>query len=245
MSTFVELLPRSLEEEVVDAEVVDAEEGVAAAPIRLGSDWDLDSYSYGQMRSLVWRLFLPGWPKPCHQVVFSAVDVGADVSALCTQAGQVLAAQASGSVCVVEASLCSRGENQRPGLECASAHKKFGTLRDSSLQLASRLWFMPREILLNGHDGEFSVVWLRSRLAELRLEFDYTILQGPPAGGGSAAALLGAQCDGIVVVVEANSTRRAAAQEVKEQLHAASARLLGTVLSERTFPIPLALYRRL
>jgi hypothetical protein len=32
---------------------------------------------------------------------------------------------------------------------------------------------------------------------------------------------------------------------VKDRLHASNARLLGTVLSDRTFPIPGALYRKL
>ena len=56
---------------------------------------------------------------------------------------------------------------------------------------------------------------------------------------------MGGLCDGIVLVVEANSTRRVAAQKVKERLHAANARLLGAVLSDRTFPIPEAIYRKL
>jgi hypothetical protein len=245
MSTFVDLLPRTLEDEAVDAEIVDAEAVPCTVPSEPGADSDLDSYADDQIRGLVWRLFLPGWPKPCHQVVFSGVDAKTDLTALCTQVGEVLASQACGSVCVVEAIPCSRGENQGHEIDVASSQKKFGALRDSSLQLASRLWLMPREVFLNGHDGEFSMVWLRSRLAELRLEFDYTILQGPAASAGSAATMLGAQCDGLVMVVEANSTRRPAAQKVKEELHAANARLLGTVLSERTFPIPRALYSRL
>jgi len=79
----------------------------------------------------------------------------------------------------------------------------------------------------------------------LRLEFDYTVLHGPAAGAGSEAALLGATCDGLVLVLQANTTRRATAQRAKETLHSANARLLGTVLSERTFPIPSAIYKRL
>ena len=57
--------------------------------------------------------------------------------------------------------------------------------------------------------------------------------------------MLGNLCDGMVLVLEANSTRRVAAQKVKEKLHAANARLLGVVLSGRTFPIPEAVYRKL
>jgi len=87
--------------------------------------------------------------------------------------------------------------------------------------------------------------WLRERLNELRRTFDYTILYGPPASLGSEAALLASLCDGMVLVVQANSTRRVTAQKVKEKLQAANARLLGTVLSERTFPIPETIYKKL
>jgi succinoglycan biosynthesis transport protein ExoP len=56
---------------------------------------------------------------------------------------------------------------------------------------------------------------------------------------------MGSLCDGMVLVVEANLTRRVAAQKVKEKLHAANARLLGAVLSQRTFPIPQTIYKKL
>lgn len=73
---------------------------------------------------------------------------------------------------------------------------------------------------------------------DLRQSFDYTLIHGPASGTRTEAALLGSLCDGVVLVVEANSTRRVAAQKVKERLHSANARLLGAVLSQRTFPIP-------
>jgi hypothetical protein len=46
-------------------------------------------------------------------------------------------------------------------------------------------------------------------------------------------------------VLGAHSTRRATARKIKETLEAAQARILGTVLSERTFPVPERIYRRL
>jgi Mrp family chromosome partitioning ATPase len=46
-------------------------------------------------------------------------------------------------------------------------------------------------------------------------------------------------------VLEARSTRKFAAQRVKSMLNSANARLLGTILTERTFPIPERIYRKL
>jgi len=51
--------------------------------------------------------------------------------------------------------------------------------------------------------------------------------------------------DGIILVVSAHRTRRIAARKIKEVLEAAQARILGTVLSDRIFPIPEGIYRRL
>jgi len=49
----------------------------------------------------------------------------------------------------------------------------------------------------------------------------------------------------LVLVLEANSTRKEAALMVMESLHAAQIKVLGAVLNKRTFPIPESLYRRL
>ena len=78
------------------------------------------------------------------------------------------------------------------------------------------------------------------------LEFDYTIVHGPPAALCSDAALLGYLSDGVVLVLEAGKTRRATAQRTVQMLQATQcARLLGAVLSNRKFPIPDGIYRRL
>ena len=51
--------------------------------------------------------------------------------------------------------------------------------------------------------------------------------------------------DGVVLILEAHSTRRDTARRIKESLAAANARVLGVVLNNRTYPIPETLYSRL
>jgi protein-tyrosine kinase len=51
--------------------------------------------------------------------------------------------------------------------------------------------------------------------------------------------------DGVILVVEANSTRREMARTAKETFDDANVKLLGAILNNRTFPIPEALYRKL
>jgi hypothetical protein len=249
MSTFVKLLPPTTIDEVAESAPIHAQTTVEQErPFHLHSaGWTLDSFAEEQIRGLVRQVFLPGWPKPCRQVVFSPVDQGADIAPICMQVGATLADEGPGVTCVVEACrpTLREGAPWQDAPAAVDSQKRFGTLRDLAQQLSPSLWFMPRNIFLGGNESGLSTAWLRARLAELRLEFDYTVVQGPAAGAGSEAALLGATCDGLVLVLQANTTRRATAQRVKETLHSANARLLGTVLSERTFPIPSSIYRRL
>jgi Mrp family chromosome partitioning ATPase len=86
---------------------------------------------------------------------------------------------------------------------------------------------------------------LRVRIEELRETYKYVVIHSGPLRMETSAALLSRWTDGVVLVVEANATRRDAARRVKEMLDAANVNLLGVVLNNRTFPIPDAIYRRL
>ena len=119
------------------------------------------------------------------------------------------------------------------------------SVRDSARRVSSHLWRVPREVFLGENEAGLSVEWLPGRFRDLRTEVDYTIVHGPPAALCSDASLLGYLSDGVVLVLEAGKTRRATAQRTVQTLQAASARLLGAVLSNRKFPIPDGIYRRL
>ena len=81
--------------------------------------------------------------------------------------------------------------------------------------------------------------------AEMRKEFDFVIVDAPPLTRYADAIALGHLSDGIVLVVEANSTRREAALIAVENLRSANIQILGAVLNKRTFPIPEKIYSRL
>ncbi|MBZ5570720.1 MAG: hypothetical protein LAO09_02435 [Acidobacteriia bacterium] len=252
MSTLVELSLPVVEDDVPEPAIVEVEQAVGVEPSESSPArtlaWSPAAFAEEQIRGLVRQLFLPGGLSPSRQVLFTPVDIETEITEICMRVGQVLAEQGAGITCVVETQPdCSKtgGACVTSGSAFGSCQKRFGALRDSSQQLSDKLWFMPGDVFLSGSDGNSSGVWLRARLAELRLEFDYTVLRGPAAAISSEAAVLGGLCDGAVLVLEANSTRRITAERAKERLHAANVRLLGTVLSERTFPVPEALYRRL
>jgi Mrp family chromosome partitioning ATPase len=86
---------------------------------------------------------------------------------------------------------------------------------------------------------------VRHLLAQLGGVFDYVLIDTPGTSVCGDAAILGQVAHAAVLVVEANSTRRQTARKAKETLDAAGVRLLGTVLHNRSFPIPEGLYKRL
>ena len=86
---------------------------------------------------------------------------------------------------------------------------------------------------------------VRARFEELRTQFEYVLINAPPMNVFADSALLGQFSDGVILVVEANSTRRETAQRLKENLEAANVQVLGVVLNNRTFPIPESVYRKL
>lgn len=86
---------------------------------------------------------------------------------------------------------------------------------------------------------------LRDRLGELREEFDYLLVSAPPLSAFADGMVLGRMLDGVVLVLEADTTRREAAVRVTEGLRNSRIPVLGAVLNNRTFPIPAAVYKRL
>ena len=244
MSRNYELLQQSEKEhEVFLASGRPAISGNARKP---GSD--LDALSREETMKLVQRLFLlPGSAAP-HVVVFCGVETGDGASWVCTRVSETLASQVNASVCVMDANLRTPFLHKyfrRDNLSGLSdAVLQSGPVRNFAHQVnGGKLWLItcgskttdPHSLLTS--DG------LRSRLSELRAEFDYVLVDGPPVNLYADTTLLGKLADGVVLVVQANSTHREAARKAKESLDSANVRLLGVVLNKRTFPIPGALYR--
>jgi hypothetical protein len=209
------------------------------------SNWNPEDFAREQVRGLVRRVFLAGGTRPIKRVVFSAAEPHIDVASICDQVGRALALETSGHIAVVGREPWTGDMVRAHSRERESAAIKFSPIKSWSTQSAANLWSVPGLGL--GEWGEESGTgryWL-SCLAELEKEFEYAVIHGPAAGISSEAGLLGQLADGIILVVGAQTTRRATARKIKETLEAAQSRILGTVLSERRFPVPEQIYRRL
>jgi hypothetical protein len=210
-----------------------------------GETWNAESFEREQIRGLVRQVFFSSITDPVRQVVFSAAESGTSVGDLCRDVGYALALETHESIGVVSRSLGAVQDGMREKKIEHPGSAPNTPLRQVSARVRSNLWLVPEPwVMVDNHQFVTSLS-LYSRLLDLRREFEYSIVEGPPAGESSEAAALGQLGDGLILVLAANSTRRATARKIKEKLEASRVRMLGTVLSERTFPIPSGLYRRL
>jgi len=204
--------------------------------------WTRSDFSKEQIRGLVRQAFFSGADRPVRQIVLSAVDTDKEILSICREVGEVLADETKGSVAVVghfpeivELQQIQPGESVgRQGIDRSG-------LRGMATKRRSNLWWLSRDD--NTDSGSASA--LHRFLGQVRREFDYSILEAACAADSHEAEAMAQFADGIILVLSAQHTRRAVARKVKNALDATKARLLGAVLSDRTFPIPEAIYRRL
>lgn len=205
---------------------------------REGRIWSADGFAREQLRGLVQQIFFSGAARAVRQVVISGADSRTDVSGICRQVGEILALETSANVVVAAGDLSCLAEGDE--------HLPDSPKRDPlARRVRSNLWLSPgmcgrqvkREMLS-------STGWC-SRLCELRREFEYSIVEGPAGVATGESAMAAQVADGLILVVTAHGTRRAAVQWIQQSLKTARTHLLGTILAERRFPIPEGIYRRL
>jgi Mrp family chromosome partitioning ATPase len=203
---------------------------------------DLSQEAQEHVVKFVQRVFVfPNSSAP-RLVVFSSVDEGNGSSQICFRSVAALSTQVPGSVCLVDANLDAPSLHQFAGVEkspgFAEAISDTKSIRNFAVRIAGggNLWLVPSGS--RGVEGSslFTSNRLRYRMQELKEEFDYVLVDAPPVGSCGDAVLLGQVSDGIVLVVEANSTRRETARKAKESFESANVKLLGAILNNSTLP---------
>lgn len=210
------------------------------AAVRNTDRWNRENFAREQIRGLVQRVFFARRDWPAKQVVFSAVEPDTDLTNLCDQVAHALSLETRSDIAIVG--------GHEPLAEMAEPHSRYVAnvpIRSWLTQLAINLWRVPEGRLRESEQGSGIARTWGSCLSELRNEFEYAVIHGPSAGISSEAARLGQAADGIVLVLGAHRTRKATARKIKDVLEGAQSRILGTVLSERRFPVPEQIYRRL
>jgi protein-tyrosine kinase len=199
---------------------------------------------------LVQRIFLQQTQDPPRVVVFAAIDHGNGCSQIAVSAAENLAANAPGAVCLVEGNFRSPNLSRLLGTTnyhgLTDALLEPGNIRSYMKLVANEsLWLLSSGPLSGEAPNLLNSERMRSRIAELRREFEFVVIDAPPISRYADAIALGKLADGVVVILEAESTRREAARIAVDNMRASKIPVLGAVLNKRTFPIPERLYRKL
>jgi hypothetical protein len=214
--------------------------------------WNPEDFAREQIRGLVRQVFFSNAEWPVRQVVFSALGAETDVKSICRRVGEALALETQGNIAVVGEypQALPDAETETIGLQAASGTTP---LQQGATRVRGNLWLVPpaektsagRNSEVRNSEDQGNTARLHSHLGQIRREFEYSIVEGPAAGESNEATAMAQFADGIILVLSANRTRRISARKIKEMLEGAHARILGTVLSDRDFPIPEGIYRRL
>jgi len=234
MSTLGELLramplpARAMQPAAVAPVDAEAEAQAAASPAT--------SVREEQIRALVQQLFFRPESGGVRKAGFAPVESSAQTAALCLDVAKVLAAENKYDVGLIDAT-CDAVTPQERLQVPESAHFKV------TWPVSSRLWLLPRRSWWREPGLQPITDRDLERLRDLMTEFDFSILQCAPVSW--LTLRIAQNCDGLVLILRANKTRRLVASQIKEQLTRFRIPLLGTVLAERRLPVPQRLYGKL
>jgi Mrp family chromosome partitioning ATPase len=194
---------------------------------------------------LVQTVFLSATSRSTRRVVFCGVDGGSGSSSVCASAGRALTAISDKSICLVDADVRLQYLSSAFGVNRSLPFPTSASVRERCAHIEGNLWLAGTDLLVNDCGVLLTSADLRHRLTQLMDAFDYILVNAPGVGVSRDAALVGEVVGAAILVIEANTTRRQTACRAKDSLEAAGVRLLGTVLRNRSFPIPESIYKRL
>ena len=164
-----------------------------------------------------------------RRIFFASTGSETTLLNLCERLGRTVATIYGGPVALVHGLNVSQAELER--LDNGSRTAASGV----SDPFADKVFHLPAEA--------FQTKFWGAEEERGGSEFNYVLFGAKITD--SAAPLFGKACDGAVLVLTANLTRREAALRAREILLSWNVKLLGAVLNNRTFPVPESIYRRL
>ena len=183
-------------------------------------------------------------------VVFAAISSGSGCSWICARTAEILARSIPGNVCLVDANFRTPslpeflGTSSDHGLSDALRRERPAREFVNHLE-PSYLWLLSCGSAPEASVGLLASERMRTLISELRQEFEYVLIDAPPIGQYSDTLGIGQIADGLVMILEANVTRREVAARAVDRLRDLNVNILGAVLNKQTFPIPQSIYQRL
>jgi protein-tyrosine kinase len=244
MSKNFQLLEQLDQERLRDASEYRAEEDLAAPTTPKPNR---GARTYEELNGLVQRLFFNG-STSVRQVVFAGASPRVGCTWICTHAAEILCSQTDRDVCLVDTNRGSPGISEYfnipngPGFHDVLADDT--SMQRATWKVANNLWVMPAGSNLDGEtvgpsDG------FDAQLSELGRQFDFVLFDAAPVAANSSSIAIATLADGAVLVLRAGHTPRRVVRHALKELATAHAKVLGTVLNQRDYPVPRAIYQRL
>lgn len=113
------------------------------------------------------------------------------------------------------------------------------------------LWLLPHERAVRGnghrppleHTADSETAF--DHLDALSMTFSHTLIDCPSISSSYDASLLAPEVDGVILVVEADRTRKHQILRARQTIQMANGKLIGMVLNKRRFVVPEWFYRRM
>ena len=217
----------------------------AGGATALHSSWATD-----EALRLVQLIFLNHAQASPRVVVVSGVDHGSGCTEICVAVAETLAKNSGKPVCLVEGNFRTPSLSKLYGGKNDSGWTNLlaseAPIRSFAQQIGGEnLWLLPSGPISSDSSDVLLSGGLRERMQELRETFAFVIVDTPPLTRYSDAIVFGQMSDGMVLIVEADTTRREAALAAVQNVRSAEVEVLAAVFNKRTFPIPENVYRKL
>ena len=198
-----------------------------------------------ELLELVQRIFLVRAEEAPRAVTFAPIDGGGDSGRICALTAHLLSRASRGTVCIVDANIRSPSLHNLLGacrLGPIESLANSASVRSFTIPISAWLSLLPSGAIRSDSEDLLNLDRTQTRIKELRSQFDWVIVNAPPLNHCMDSLALGQLTDGLVLIIEAGSTRRESAQVAVSIVRSSNIPILGAVLNNRTFPIPDKLY---
>ncbi|MFQ5664901.1 MAG: CpsD/CapB family tyrosine-protein kinase [Candidatus Binatia bacterium] len=179
-------------------------------------------------------------PSGLHTILITAPRHGEGVTTVAIGLATALAQERESRVVLVEGNLRTPCFSTLLPLTTESGLADFAAGRVAPEVLATRVDALNFSVISAGAAPSLPINFemLDALLTRLRSQFDFIVIDGPPVNQYADASVLATKVDGVILVVEADSTPVVDAETAKRQLDKVGTRILGVVLNRRRSYIP-------
>ena len=179
-------------------------------------------------------------PSGLHTILVTAPRHGEGATTVAIGLATALAKERESRVLLVEANLRTPCFSSVLPLTSEAGVADFAAGRAAPEALAMRLEDVNLSVVAagGGSSRPIDLEIVDALVSRLRPQFDFIVIDGPPVNRYADASVLATKVDGVILVVEADSTPVVEAEAAKRQLDKVGARILGVVLNRRRSYIP-------